>query len=118
MSQPFGQRGEKLAADYLKQRGYAILGVNWRCKYGELDIVARQGQTLVFVEVRTRHAALPEAAFASITERKRQRLVRAATLYLAQHHLDAALWRIDVVAIAIPQTGSPLIEHVTDALDW
>ncbi|MBI5669293.1 MAG: YraN family protein [Chloroflexi bacterium] len=118
MSQPFGQRGEQLATHYLKQQGYTIIGTNWHCRFGEIDIIARQGDTLVFVEVRARHAALPEAAFASISKRKRARLLRAAHLYLADHQLENANWRVDVIAIAIPPSGRPMIEHVADALDW
>lgn len=118
MSQPFGQQGEKLAANYLEQQGYTIVSTNWRCRVGEIDIIARQGDILVFVEVRARHAALPETAFASISERKRRRLTRAVYVYLADHHLQDAAWRVDVIAIAIPSSGKPLIEHITDALDW
>jgi putative endonuclease len=117
-TQPTGQRGEQLAASYLKKQGYHIITTNWRCKLGEIDIVARQNETLVFVEVRTRHAPLPEAAFESIRSRKQERLVKAAHLYLSTHHLDDISWRVDVIAIAVPQKGDPLIEHVQDALEW
>lgn len=116
--QSFGQRGEQLAADFLTHQGYTVIAVNWHCRYGEIDIIARQGDTTVFLEVRTRHASLPESAFASISERKRERLIRAVHLYLARYHLEDALWRVDVIAIAFPESGSPIIEHVQDALGW
>jgi putative endonuclease len=91
---------------------------NWRCKDGELDIVARQSNTLVFVEVRTRHADSSEPAFESINIRKRTKLIRLAHTYLATHDLSDSQWRIDVIAIGIPRSGKPIIEHTEDALDW
>lgn len=116
--QSFGQQGEQLAADHLISQGYAIIAANWHCRYGEIDLIARQGATIVFVEVRTRHANLADAAFASISERKRERIIRAVHLYLAKHHLEESSWRVDVIAIAFPPSGSPIVEHVPDALDW
>jgi putative endonuclease len=117
-TKPFGQRGEQLALNHLKQRGYSIVTVNWRCKYGELDIVARTNETLVFVEVRTRHAASSEPAFESITPRKQKKLITLAHAYLAEHDSGNSAWRIDVIAIGIPRSGVPIIEHTEDALDW
>lgn len=116
----FGQRGESIAADYLKAKGWTIAALNWRCDKpkGELDIIARDGDTLVFVEVRTRHSATTETAFESITPRKRAKLIRTAQLYLHQHGLSQGAWRIDAIAVALPRVGKPLIEHVENALDW
>lgn len=113
-----GQRGESFALQYLKKQGYTILGQNWRCQEGELDIIAQQGDTIVFVEVRTRRAEATDSAFASITLRKRAKLSTLATIYLAEHNLEDADWRVDVIAIAVPVSGSPLLEHAEDALDW
>lgn len=117
-SKPFGQHGEQLAANYLKNQGYIIVATNWRCKHGEIDIIARKGDTLVFVEVRTRHADSPEVAFASITPRKRAKLTTSANIYLNMYRLDNMPWRVDVIAIAIPRSGNPIIEHSEDALGW
>lgn len=114
----FGQRGEQLAVDFLKRRNYAIVETNWHCSYGEIDIVAHKDGTLVFVEVRSRHAHNTETAFASIDKHKRQRLQATAQHYLVSHQLEEALWRVDVVAIAIPRYGSPIIEQLENALDW
>jgi putative endonuclease len=113
-----GQKGEAMAAAHLQQRGYQIVGVNWRCTRGEIDIIARTGETLVFVEVRTRHADSTAAAFESINERKQNRMQNAVHMYLSEHNLEDAAWRIDVIAVALPQYGKPLIEQVEDALDW
>src|SRR5262245_3448238 len=113
-----GQRGEQLAVAYLQQHGYSIITTNWHCPSGELDIVARKNEVLVFVEVRTRHADSAEAAFESIRSNKQDRVKKAAFLYLAQHSLQDARWRIDIIAVALPRSGQPVIEHVEDALDW
>lgn len=117
-TKPFGQRGEQLAADYLRRQGYEIVGQNWRCKSGEIDIIARKGEVLVFVEVRTRHAQGSDTAFESITPRKRDKLITLANVYLSVNDLENANWRVDVIAIAIPPTGAPIIDHAEDALDW
>lgn len=113
-----GQRGEQLAAAYLRKRGYHILDSNWRHSLGELDIVAREGETLVFVEVRTRHADSTERAFESITPYKRHRLITLAHAYLSVCKLETTNWRVDVIAIAIPRFGPPLLDHAEDALSW
>jgi putative endonuclease len=113
-----GQRGESLAVDYLRAQGYVILGNNWRCTLGELDIIAQKDDTLVFVEVRTRVARNTEDALASITLQKRARLLRAIHIYLKVHGLSDANWRVDVIAVALPRNAAPVIDHVEDALDW
>jgi len=117
-TQPFGKRGEQLAAEYLKRKGYIIVTTNWRCKHGEIDIIAQQAAVMVFVEVRTRHAGNTESAFESITPRKQRRMTASAQTYLAAHDLDNYDWRVDVIGIAIPRAGVPIIEHAEDALGW
>jgi putative endonuclease len=116
--QSLGQRGEQLARAYLTNKGYAILTTNWRCSHGELDIIARCGETVVFVEVRTRYADSTAPAFESINPRKQAKLAALAHLYLETAQLEDSPWRIDVIAVAIPPTGKPLLEHVENALDW
>jgi len=113
-----GTFGEGLAAAFLRQQGYAIVETNWHCEHGELDIVARRDETLVFVEVRTRHSSSTDLAFMSVDARKQEKLVNLAQVYLAMHDLDDTAWRIDVIGIAVPRQGQPVIEHVEDALDW
>jgi len=114
--QTLGRQGEQLAATYLKEHDFTLVGANWRCPDGEIDLIAQQGEALVFVEVRTRRSGA-EAAFESISPRKRRILERLAYLYLEEHQLNSD-WRIDVIAVAIPYHGDPIIEHVEDALDW
>lgn len=118
MKREFGQSGEKIAADHLKARGYTIVETNWRCPRGELDIIARSGEMLVFVEVRSRHSGNTEAPFESITPTKQRKLNQLAHLYLSSHQLTPPAWRIDVVAVAFPERGKPIVEHMENALDW
>ena len=113
-----GQRGEQTAVDYLKNQGYSIVETNWRCQYGEIDVIARQNAMLIFVEVRTRHSDNTEWAFESITPAKQKRLQALAYAYLAAHDLQHIAWRVDLVAIAWQRNGQPIIEHVEDGLDW
>lgn len=107
-----------MALRHLQREGYKIITLNWSCPYGEIDIVAQRQNIIVFVEVRARHSHSTEAAFASIDARKRQKIEATARSYLHDHHLEDQPWRIDVIAIATPRDGNPLLQHVEDAFDW
>jgi len=116
--QATGRQGEQAAAAYLQRQGYVIVQTNWRCSAGEIDIVAQQGDEWVFVEVRSRRRASTEAAFESISARKRERMICAVYAYLAAFDVPAdAGWRVDVIAVALQPAGAT-IEHVENALDW
>jgi putative endonuclease len=113
-----GQRGEQLAADYLRRNGYDIIRNNWRCTGGEIDIIARHNDVWVFVEVRSRNSDTTETAFESITRRKRDKLTDCVHRYLQANQLADCAWRIDVIAVALSHSRPPRIDHVEDALDW
>ncbi len=113
-----GHLGEQIAAQYLMKRGYTLLASNWRCKGGEIDLVARHGSSIVFVEVRTRRAASVDTAFESITPRKRQRLLAAIHTYLAETRLESEDWRVDIIAVAVRRSSPPIVEHLENGLDW
>lgn len=103
--QSFGRIGERLAADALEQRGYRITEHNFRCRFGEIDLVAEEGQDLVFVEVKTRRGTargLPEEA---VNSRKAKKLQEVACYYLDLHNLPECSWRIDVVAVQFSPAG-------------
>lgn len=113
-----GDQGEHIAAAYLQKHGYEIVAQNWRWALGEIDIVARQDDVLVFVEVRTRRRPTTEQAFASISPRKQARMIQSVYAYLEAHSIDEeAQWRIDVIGVGL-NGGEPIVEHVEDALDW
>jgi putative endonuclease len=113
-----GAWGEEIASQYLEAKGYRILARNWRTQEGEVDLVAQDGETVVFVEVKTRTSkdfGWPEE---SITATKRRRLQRSALAYLSDQDLIDILWRIDVIAIDRNQSGGvERLEHYIDAVD-
>ncbi|MDI9570315.1 MAG: YraN family protein [Pseudomonadota bacterium] len=111
-----GRRGEELAAAFLARAGYAILDRNWRCPLGELDIVARDGGTLVFVEVRTRRSARFGAPEESVGFSKRRKLSRLATFYIHRYGLFDVPARFDVAAVHLLPSG-PEVELIRDAFD-
>lgn len=105
-----GQAGEDLACAQLEQRGLGILERNFRCRGGEIDVVARDGEVVVFVEVKERSSASHGAAIEAVTPLKRRRLLRAARFYAAGHGLLDKPVRFDVVAIDWGPEG-PRVRH-------
>src|SRR5205807_487560 len=101
-----GRRAEELAAALLERAGLRIVARNWRRPEGELDIVADDAGTCVFVEVRSRTGAAMGHPLESITPRKRARIIRSARLYLDQEPTPAAGYRFDVVAVTFSDDGS------------
>jgi putative endonuclease len=112
--QEFGLLGEQLACDELEKRGYAIVERRYRTRAGELDIVARHGDYLVFVEVKARHASDFGGPEAAVTSQKQQRIVWMATDYLARSGGQDVPCRFDVVAINT-ETDPPIVAVIEDA---
>jgi len=109
--QALGKDGEDLACDELRRRGYAILARRYRTRVGELDIVARDGETLVFVEVKARRTDRFGVPGEAVTWRKRRKLQTMAMDFLLRGRLFAVPCRFDVVAITFGQAGErPRIE--------
>ncbi|MGA2441578.1 MAG: YraN family protein [Tepidisphaeraceae bacterium] len=111
-----GQRGENVAARFLRNQGYKIIERNFRCEVGEVDIIARDGRTLVFVEVKTRAYDDPTPED-QINQPKRHQLTKAATFYLSRYGTPQPPARFDVVAIVWPSGRDPQIRHTTDAFE-
>ncbi len=112
-----GREGEARAAAHLEHRGYRIVGRNVREGGVELDLVARRGRTLVFVEVKTRRVrrfGLPEEA---VDARKQARLVRGARAWLHAHPARAQRVRFDVVACEVAVSGVWRVRHLEAAFD-
>lgn len=112
-----GRWGEALAAEYLRKKGYAILAANWRCRFGEIDLIASNRDCLCFVEVKLRKSAAYGQAGEFVDRRKQQKLRTAAQLYLTQQPTRLQP-RFDVVEVYAPQgtdTKQPVVRHLENA---
>jgi len=111
-----GARGEEIAAGYLEKHNFRIIQRNFRCRCGEVDIIARDGGTLVFVEVKTRRNAsygLPQLA---VTPFKQRQISKAALTYLSKYGLMKEDARFDVISVLLLDS-SPVIDHIRNAFD-
>ncbi len=112
-----GDTGEKLARDFLKKNGYRIRETNFRCREGEIDIIARKKDYLIFVEVRTKTSAGFGSPEESVTSAKKEKLIASALTYLNSHQNLPDLWRIDFVAVELDQKGKATrIELIENAI--
>jgi putative endonuclease len=114
--QTLGRIGEDLACRELERRGYAIVARRYRLRGGELDIVARDGQTIVFVEVKARAGRQFGRAADAVTGLKRRRMAQLALDYLTRYRLTRCSCRFDVVSIQL-ENGHPTIEVFQNAFD-
>ena len=112
-----GRWGERCAASYLRQQGYQIVAANWRCRFGEIDLIAQYEGFLCFVEVKLRKNARFGSAGAFVDVSKQRKLTTTAQLYLAEHP-SSQQPRFDVLEIYAPQgmqTKQPEIYHIKNA---
>ena len=108
-----GDKGEMLASRYLMDKGFAILHYNWRCGHKEIDLIARERDTLVFVEVKSRRDESYGDASDAVTPEKIRRLISAAEVYIMRNKIDTP-FRFDIVTVV--GRGEPYkIEHIKDA---
>ncbi|MBI3450733.1 MAG: YraN family protein [Acidobacteria bacterium] len=110
-----GLRGEEAAARHLERSGYAILARRFRTRLGEIDIIAVKGDTLVFVEVKTRTSASHGAPEESVTAAKQRRLALMAGTFLAARSLHDQDCRFDVIAVDAAPDGALAVRHTEDA---
>jgi len=116
--QEVGKLGEKAARKFLKKRGYRIRETGFRCRHGEIDIVARHKDYLVFVEVRTKISLDFGTPEESITQAKKKKLIALALSYTSTHQNLPSLWRIDVVAVELDDKGKTRrIELIENAIE-
>lgn len=108
-----GKRGEDIAAEYLLARGYDVIERNWRCRAGEIDIVARQENSLVLVEVKTRSSLSAGHPFEAITATKMARLRALAGLWCAAQNHTFSSVRIDAIAVLMHSSQPAKVEHLT-----
>jgi putative endonuclease len=112
-----GRRGEDAAAAYLRGLGYRIVGRRERVLRGDIDIVALDGRTVVFVEVRSRSDALHGHPAETVGHVKQRRMAELATAYIRRHRLEDCSVRLDVVAVTCPAARRPVVEHYQNAFD-
>ena len=113
----FGQEGESAAEQYLRHKGYRIVARNLRSSVGELDLVAEDGQVLVFVEVKARRNDAFGGAVHAVHQRKQEKLIQLASRYLARHHLRGRQCRFDVILLQGRGAVTPQIEHIQNAFE-
>ncbi len=114
MKRALGLKGETIAANYLKKHGYQIMARNFYTRYGELDIICKKGQALIFVEVKTRRSASYGTPEEAVTPRKIEHLKKAAYIYLEQHQEFFKELRFDVIGILM-QGDNIKINHINNA---
>lgn len=110
-----GRYGEDLVARRVAAWGWEVLDRNWRCAEGEVDIVARDGDELVVIEVKTRRGDGFGSGLEAVTARKASRLRRLTAAWLDAHDLAFPAVRIDVAAVRLPRAGAPAIDYVKAA---
>ena len=116
--QEVGKLGEKAAQKFVKKRGYKIRETGFRCRHGEIDIIAQQNDCLVFVEVRTKSNLDFGTPEESITHAKKEKLIASALTYATTHQDIPPLWRIDFVAVELDEKGkAKRIELIENAIE-
>jgi len=114
-----GRLGETYAADFLVRQGYEILEKNYRKQYGEVDIIARDRDTLVFIEVKTRRSILYGLPHDAVDQRKQRQLSRIAQEYLVSRRMQDAAARFDVLGVTLDQQNRPIqVELIKDAFEY
>jgi putative endonuclease len=113
--QKLGQQGEDLAAQYLQAQGYRLIGANYRIRTGEIDLITREKETLVFVEVKSRKSQKFGNPLESIDQIKLQKLIKVALTYVREYNWSGP-FRIDVIGIDWNAPNGPKIQHLKNAL--
>lgn len=114
-AQPLGSLGEDIAARALERHGWTLLHRNYRFGHKEIDLVARHGEVVAFVEVKTRASAGFGHPLEAITSRKRREIQQVAAAWIQRHGHPSDVYRFDAIAVFISEDRPPRIEHVEDA---
>ena len=114
--QSLGRWGERLAERYLTQHGFKVLGRNWRCRAGEIDLVLREDDIVVVCEVKTRRSTEFGHPLAAVDPAKAERLGRLAMLWIEEHRLTRVPVRVDMVGVLLPFGEPAQVEHVRGIL--
>jgi len=118
-SKKLGRFGEKIARDYLKEKGYKILARNFKRKWGEIDIVAKKRRNIVFIEVKTIHQKEGFYPEDQIDWRKKRQLIKMAQIYLQEFKISLnSPWQIDIIAIEVSLNSQRVkIKHYKNAIE-
>ncbi len=112
----FGHHGERAAVSYLKQQGFRIVTRNYQNRFGEIDIIALDADTLVFIEVKTRSSTRTGSPLEAVDSRKQRQIMRAAQAYLSERRLQEHTFRFDVIGLLWPDgKNQPELQHVRHA---
>jgi putative endonuclease len=113
----FGRHGEDLARQFLEQLGYSYVGRNWHCRAGEIDLIMRDADEIVFVEVKTRHGEAGGRAEEAVSRGKSRKMLAAGEWYITKHpEFHDLFWRCDLVAITVNSNRPPNIAHFVNAI--
>lgn len=110
-----GQQGEKLAVAHLRRHGFKIIGRNVHLGRYEIDIIAQEGDTVAFVEVKTRRGDVFVPPEENVTRKKRHHIRRAARAFIAEQDDPSLYYRFDVITVVLPESGQPSLTHYRDA---
>lgn len=110
-----GALGEEAALAHLSGKGYRLLERNYRCRLGEIDIIAEDGETVAFIEVKTRSSLLFGAPQEAVDQKKQRKIRQIAQYYLLAHGLEGRTVRFDVITVLYSRTGGFAIEHLKGA---
>ncbi len=111
-----GNQGEKYAAKYLKKQGYQILSRQYRNRFGEIDLIAVDGNVLVFIEVKTRRSDYQGKPEEAVTPKKQGQIRRVALSYMKKKNLEGTPFRFDVVSLLWPESSKiPELKHIKNA---
>ena len=116
-NQFIGQNGEDIAVNYLKDLGYEIIERNFSCRQGEIDIIARDKEEVVFIEVKTRTNLLYGLPVDAVNEKKQNHLTKAIKYYIYRNHLENEFIRIDVIEVYL-SSNSFKINHIKQFISW
>lgn len=111
----FGDRGERLAESFLVARGMKLVARHYNTRAGELDLIMRDGETLVFVEVKSRRDRRLAEPHDAVNQSKQGKLIRAAEWFVRERRLERLPCRFDVVDVVVAEEGAPDIQHIPDA---
>ncbi len=116
-SKELGSCGERLAAGYLSSHGYRLVEMNYRCRFGELDIIARRDELMIFVEVKTRRSDRFGRPGMAVDYFKQQRIIKSAKWYIHSKGLENNRFRFDVLEILRTPAGQMSVNHIRGAFE-